>query len=860
MPFDIPGVWPDDRHNTSQTAPAGVVRLRIRCYEDSCRAGDMTVRVVGATTGTVIAEGTVVRSATRKLHELPIEPRRRHAATNVRVVFRCGGEEAEGWAGRLWIGEAHSVASEPGTTLAAAPRMRVRSKAARTAIGQPRRAPATRARAASDATVASMPGAHAGDTDDATPKTTRPSAWRRREPEPTVTAGEKIGRKLDAVPDRVDTRDWFYQPRLTALPGTVVNCDAVPAVLDQGSEGACTGFALAAVVNYLLAGQAVSRKVSPYMLYELARRYDEWPGEGYEGSSARGAMKGWVRHGVCLEKSWTKKDRGVGCLRKVIRKGLTIGDEARATPGGAFYRVQHDQVRDMHAAIAEAGAIYCTLMVHAGWDDPGGDPADPRAKVTGSNLIESLPIIQRRGKATDGHAVAIVGYTDVGFIIQNSWGSAWGERGFALLPYEDFLMHATDVWVMQIGVPVTIDLWTQGQAYGDSGSGLQRARQAVPLDAIRPYAVDVGNNGELSDTGDYWTTPDDLEHLFGVTIPEATKGWRRKRILLYLHGGLNDERSAAERIVAFREVMLANEIYPLHVMWESGAAETLGAMLKDFRTDVDERASGVAAWLRRWRDNLVEAKDLSLEVTLARPGGAMWREMKENARLASEHPDGNGAMQLLTTRARRAVARLSADTRASLELHVVGHSAGSIFAAYALPLLLRAGIKLRTLQFMAPAITVELFGRLVLPLVASGRCPHPTNYVLSDAGERDDTVGPYGKSLLFLVSNAFEGARGVPLLGMERFVSARGEMGDRFLGAHPWVREFFRSTVDGSPSLIVAGDESLEWEPGALQGANLCRSNSHGAFDNDVDTMNSVLTRVLGARPRRYFEVGDLRY
>ena len=25
-----------------------------------------------------------------------------------------------------------------------------------------------------------------------------------------------------------------------------------------------------------------------------------------------------------------------------------------------------------------------------------------------------------------------------------------------------------------------------------------------------------------------------------------------------------------------------------------------------------------------------------------------------------------------------------------------------------------------------------------LPLVESGKCPHPTNYVLSDAGERDD--------------------------------------------------------------------------------------------------------------------------
>ena len=38
----------------------------------------------------------------------------------------------------------------------------------------------------------------------------------------------------------------------------------------------------------------------------------------------------------------------------------------------------------------------------------------------------------------------------------------------------------------------------------------------------------------------------------------------------------------------------------------------------------------------------------------------------------------------------------------------------------------------------------------------------------SDSGERDDTVGPYGKSLLFLVSNAFERRRETPLLGMER--------------------------------------------------------------------------------------------
>jgi len=39
--------------------------------------------------------------------------------------------------------------------------------------------------------------------------------------------------------------------------------------------------------------------------------------------------------------------------------------------------------------------------------------------------------------------------------------------------------------------------------------------------------------------------------------------------MLYIHGGLNGEEDVAKRIIAFRDVCLANEIYPLHIMWES---------------------------------------------------------------------------------------------------------------------------------------------------------------------------------------------------------------------------------------------------------------------------------------------------
>lgn len=44
-----------------------------------------------------------------------------------------------------------------------------------------------------------------------------------------------------------------------------------------------------------------------------------------------------------------------------------------------------------------------------------------------------------------GHAVSIVGYTDVGFIIRNSWGSEWNDNGYTIYPFEQFGMH-WEIW------------------------------------------------------------------------------------------------------------------------------------------------------------------------------------------------------------------------------------------------------------------------------------------------------------------------------------------------------------------------------------------------------------------------------
>lgn len=110
--------------------------------------------------------------------------------------------------------------------------------------------------------------------------------------------------------DSLDFRDRIYAPALHALPERRYPDPPCIHVRDQGSEGACTGFGLAAVIDYLGAEHARRsddalpfRPVSARMLYEMAKAHDRWPGTDYQGSSARASMKGWHKNGVCREET-----------------------------------------------------------------------------------------------------------------------------------------------------------------------------------------------------------------------------------------------------------------------------------------------------------------------------------------------------------------------------------------------------------------------------------------------------------------------------------------------------------------------------------------------------------------------------
>ena len=332
------------------------------------------------------------------------------------------------------------------------------------------------------------------------------------------------------VKDPLDLRGLMYESGLFELPFKLDNRKKVPVVLDQGTEGACTGFGLAAVVNFLhhnrgdfsAAQKAKYEKkengASARMLYEMARRYDEWQGENYDGSSVRGAMKGWAKHGVCTWGQWPYNANDPGRLTPSRQF-----DALRHTLG-AYFRVRHLHLNQMQAALKEAGILYASASVHEGWRRVGGDG-----------------IIRYSPRLIGGHAFAIVGYDDRGFWVQNSWGPRWGNKGFCHLGYDDWLENGYDCWVARLGVPVlALPEDARDRIHGRAAEFGYIADEAVELNDIRPHFVNLGNDGRFSQSGRYSNDPDDVDEVVLKGFKNTAASWSGPRKLaIYCHGGLN---------------------------------------------------------------------------------------------------------------------------------------------------------------------------------------------------------------------------------------------------------------------------------------------------------------------------------
>jgi hypothetical protein len=630
----------------------------------------------------------------------------------------------------------------------------------------------------------------------------------------------KPKRTLDARPDTLDFRDLMYVPTLTEVPlGIPLDRyrEAQVPILDQGREGACTGFGLATVVHFLLRKRKEvpdPTPVSPRMLYEMAKRYDEWPGEEYDGSSARGCMKGWHKHGVCTAETWPY-DPGTRDPHLTEPRSR----EAVQRPLGAYFRVNHRDLVAMHTALAEVGILYATAAVHSGW-----------SQVEADGIIPHSPTIE------GGHAFAIVAYDDTGFWIQNSWGPDWGRQGFGRISYDDWLQNGSDVWVGRLGVPIKLKSASSVATAREAAGG---GRETYSVHDLRPHIIAIGNDGILRADGTYGTSAADVENLFKSDFRRITAHWKKRRILLYAHGGLVDETSAVQRLADYRAGLLEKEIYPVSFIWKSDFWTTVKNILEDaFRRRRQE------GFLDSVKSFMLDRLDDALEPIARFIGGRMiWDEMKENAaRATTLRGEVEGG-------ARVAIRHLDALLQEfpRTELHVAAHSAGSIFMAPMVQAIASKeglGKRIKTCTLWAPACTMELYEETYHGLIEAGLKDDKygigdfTVFALSDKAEQDDNCGGiYHKSLLYLVSNALEKSpripllrpNGTPLLGMEKFAGAKSHSA------------FFKLVKAKTATLILSPNQDAD------SSGTATRATEHGAFDDDAMTVKSTLFRILGA-------------
>ena len=201
-----------------------------------------------------------------------------------------------------------------------------------------------------------------------------------------------IKRKLDWVSNH-DPRSKDYPIRSMFGNKRIVPARKVwdeGAVLDQGSEGACVGFAW---TGELLAEPAAPKEQPSAIyanrlasaLYQDAKQVDEWPGEKYDGTSVLAGAK-------------IMKERGL------------IGG----------YRWCFN-IKDVRNAIIQEGPVVIGIPWFDGMyeTDPGG-------------------IVKVSGDLVGGHAIVLTGYDpafQVGssreeyFRWRNSWGDDYGVDG-----------------------------------------------------------------------------------------------------------------------------------------------------------------------------------------------------------------------------------------------------------------------------------------------------------------------------------------------------------------------------------------------------------------------------------------------
>jgi C1A family cysteine protease len=245
--------------------------------------------------------------------------------------------------------------------------------------------------------------------------------------------------RLGWIPDLPDYRDQPFKTisLRTNLPLVVDLRPKCTPVYNQGDLGSCTANAVASIIEYEMIRSSLSRKFMPSRLfmYYNARLIQGWQ-DTDTGAFLRDVMKSVNQQGFCTEKNWVYD---IGLFRQ--RPNSFCYEEAQSNLVIKYLRVEQS-IDDLKSCLYEGFPFVFGFSVYDSF-------LSAEVQRTGN-----VPLPEHNESSKGGHAVTAVGYDDDKkcFIVRNSWGAGWGDKGYCYMPYEILCSpnYSNDFWTIRL--------------------------------------------------------------------------------------------------------------------------------------------------------------------------------------------------------------------------------------------------------------------------------------------------------------------------------------------------------------------------------------------------------------------------